>query len=386
MGKQKKLAALASIGILTLAFVFVASPLFTTHATTRAAKASNAPVTTINGLARISVVGSTAFIVDAKGRTIAVDANPYEVAIAPSTMPASNTPGALKAGDIVVTNIGNTDTGTTLVRFPAKMGLGQLFNTIANPGTKGPQGEAFNTLTGNEWVANVSGNNVQVFKPTGGVLLTITNPLFKKPYGLAFNRETPNPQDGSVAAFFSTNLSDATIDRIEIIPGRGAPTFRVSQIGQLAQVGQETEIAVTWVPSLRLHGKTYSDVLLATDKAMDRIAAYPNSSTRTTTTVGATDKGITAFQGLPLRTPGGFDFNPLNGDLLVANLDRNDLVELNLSLGHVVATRTLDNVPVDKATGTGSALVGIAASTDAMGNLEVFFIDDNTNTLDVLSS
>jgi hypothetical protein len=33
----------------------------------------------------------------------------------------------------------------------------------------------------------------------------------------------------------------------------------------------------------------------------------------------------------------------------------------------------------------GSALFGVAAATDAKGNLEVFFTDDNTNTLNVLS-
>lgn len=35
------------------------------------------PVTTINGLNRISVVGSTAFIVDGHGKTTSVDPNPY---------------------------------------------------------------------------------------------------------------------------------------------------------------------------------------------------------------------------------------------------------------------------------------------------------------------
>src|SRR5690349_19911591 len=59
----------------------------------------NRAATTINNLNRISVVGSTAFIVDGHGRTIATDANPYGVAIAPNNVPASNTPGSLKAGD-----------------------------------------------------------------------------------------------------------------------------------------------------------------------------------------------------------------------------------------------------------------------------------------------
>lgn len=386
MGKQKKLAGLASVGIFALLFALVFLPLITTHATTRATKAGRQSVTTIKGLTRIAVVGSTEFIVDAKGHTIDVDANPYGVTIVPPGMPASNASGSVKAGDIIVSDIGNTDMGTSLVRFPAKGGPGSLFNTVANPGTKGPSAEAFNTLSGNEWVANVSGNNVQVFKPTGSVLMTITNPLFHKPWGLGFNHATPNPRDGSIAAFFATNVADATIDRIDIIPGHGgAPTFKVYQIGQLAQAGHETKIAVTWVASLQLNGKKYTDVLLATDPATNRLAAFANSSTSNTTSTKSTDKGMTVFQGQPLATPAGLTINPLNGDLLVTNQDTNDLVELNLPQGKVVATRTIDNVPVDKVTGTGSALFGVVATTDAMGNLEVFFTDDNTNTLDVLS-
>jgi DNA-binding beta-propeller fold protein YncE len=329
-------------------------------------------------------VGSTAFIVDAHGRTIAVDPNPYGVTIVPPGIPASKTPGVLRTGDILVSNIGANDTGTTLVRFSAHGGPGFLFNTAANAGTKGPNAEVFNSLSGNVWVANASGNNVQVFTPGGRVLLTITNSLFHKPWGLAFNNATPNPHDSSVAAFFVTNVADATIDRIDILPGQHAPTFRVSQIGQLTRSGPETKIALTWVRSLRLHGAMYSDVLLAIDGAMNRIAAFPNSSTRNAPTSLPTDKGITAFQGSPLNAPIGLSLNPLNGDLLVVNQNDNNLVELNLSQGKVVGTRLLDNVPVDAQSGNGSALIGVAASTDSTGNLEVFFTDDNTNTLNVL--
>jgi hypothetical protein len=382
--KRSSLAVIASVGIFALTLVLVVSPLFARGATTYAIKAGNQVSSTINRLSRIAVVGSTAFIVDARGRTIAVDSNPYGVTIVPSNIPASNTPGILKVGDVLVSNIGANDTGTTLVRFPAKGGPGSLFNTVANPGTKGPNAEVFNTLSGNLWVANASGNDVQVFKPTGSVLMSITNPLFHKPWGLAFNHGMPKPNDGSVAAFFVTNVADATIDRIEIIPGRAAPSFRVSQIGQFAHSGAETKIAVTWVPSLRLRGTIYSDVLLAIDGATNRIAAFPNSSTRNATTTGSTDKGVTLFQGSPLNSPIGFTFNPLNGDLLVVNQNDNNLVELNLAQRRVVGIRQLDNVPVDAQTGNGSALIGVTANTDVMGNLEVFFTDDNTNTLDVL--
>lgn len=345
---------------------------------------NNQPVTTINNLNRISVVGSTAFIVDGHGKTISADANPYGVAITPTGMSAT-TPGSLKPGDIVVTNFGATNTGTTLVRFPAGKGPGLLFNAMGNPGTKGPAFEAFNTQTGSDWVANFSANNVQVFKADGTLKATITNPLFKMPWAMTSNHGMHNAMDGSISSFFTTNTGDGTIDRIDVIPSGNGTTFRVFQIGQFTQIMGGTKINATWVPSLQIGGQRYSDVLLALDLANNRVAAYPNSTTLNTTMTRSTSKGITAFQGKPLNTPVGLTVNPLNGDLLVVNGNDNNLVELNLAQGKAVGTRLLDNVPVDAQSGNGSALFGVAAATDAMGNLEVFFTDDNMNTLNVLS-
>ena len=355
------------------------------HDQSQSTHMDNQLVTTINGLKRISIVGSTSFIVDGHGRTISVDPNPYGVAIAPTGMSASTAPGSLKPGDIVVTNFGANETGTTLVRFPAGKGPGLLFNSMTNPGTKGPAFEAFNTLTGTDWVANFSANNVQVFKPNGTILANITNPLFNKPWGQAFNHGKHNPMDGSVASFFTTNTGDGTIDRIDVIPSGKGTTFRVFQIGQLTKINGGTKINVIWVPSLQVGGHHYSDVLLALDVAMNRVAAYPNSTTLNTTTMRSTSKGITAFQGKPLNMPGGLTVNPINGDLLVVNMNDNNLVELNLSQGKAIGVRLLDNVSVDAQSGNGSALFGVAATTDARGNLEVFFTDDNMNTLNLLS-
>src|SRR5438552_1900051 len=141
--KRNVLMVIIGITLLSLVLAIGVVSALRTHrtyasqATTADSKAVHT-VSTITGLKRIAVVGSTAFIVDAKGRTIAADANPYGIAIAPSTIPASNMPSSLKPGDIIVTNIGGNDTGTTLVRFPNKMGPGLLFNTVANAGTNGP--------------------------------------------------------------------------------------------------------------------------------------------------------------------------------------------------------------------------------------------------------
>lgn len=343
---------------------------------------------TINGLHHISTIGSTANILDANGKAITVDANPYGVAIAPAGTPATGKAGVLGPGDIVVTNFGSNDTGTTLVRFPKGSNTGILFNT-PNVGTNGPAAEAFNTR-GNDWVANYSGNNVQIFTPAGNAVKTITSPLFNKPWGQAFNDGTANPNDGSIAAFFSTNAGNGTIDRIDIIPVNGVPTFKVFQIGQfgygsLSYVPIIAPQGMAWVPTWKWDGWTYHDVLFIVDPAHNRIAAFPNSSTINTTSTLSTDQGITVFRGHPLNIPAGLAINPINGDLLIVNQGNNKLLEIDPGEGEVIGTRVLDNNPVNPVTGANSALFGLVATTDSAGNLEVYFTDDNTNTLDLLS-
>ncbi len=344
----------------------------------------HARYSTIGDLHTVSPVASTMFVVDGAGKTVTTDANPYGIAIAPSSV--ANMPGAVKPGDLVVTNFGANQTGKTLVRIPNKQGPAHLLNNMMNKGTNGPADEAFNTMTGSNWVANTSGNNIQVFDTNGKVTATITNPLFNMPWGQAFNGGVHNPNDGATASFFSTNAADGTIDRIDLIPSGydGKVTFKVFQIGQLAHTGKQTFIAITWVSKLRVGNNTYSDVLLALDTVNNRIAAYPNSSTHHTQNTKSTNQGMTVFKGNPLQGPVGLTVSPTTGHLLVVNSQKNDLVELNLSTGKVVGDVQIDNVPVDADTGNGSALFGVAAATDENGNLEVYFTDDNTNTVNVL--
>jgi hypothetical protein len=390
MKKRNLVAMISGVLLLGLVIAAVSTAVFfkfnAAHASNgfHSMRRDNGAATTINNLNRISVVGSTAFIVDGHGRTISVDANPYGVAVTPDGMSASMTPGSLKPGDIVVTNFGANSTGTTLVRFPAGKGPGLLFNNAANPGTKGPALEAFNAATGSDWVANFTANNVQVFRADGTIKATITNALFKMPWAIVSNHGMRNAMDGSIGSFFTTNAGDATIDRIDVIPVKNGTTFRVFQIGQLTQIKGGTKMGLVWVPSLQLGGQHFSDVLLALDLANNRIAAYPNSTTLNTANTRSTNRGMTAFQGKPLNTPVSLTVNPLNGDILATNGNDNNLVELNLAQGKVAGIRLLDNVPVDAQSGNGSGLVGLAAAADAKGNLEIFFIDDNMNTLNML--
>ncbi len=386
--KRRRILTLLSIGLVGAVLVATLSLVLLNRTSiyARDAASHEGRISTINALNRIAVVGSTAFIVDEHGSTLAVDSNPYGVALAPAAS-TTGAHGSLRGGDIVVTNIGADDGGTTLVRFPNKMGPGLLFNATPNAGTKGPADQAFNTLSGTDWVANVGTNDIQIFKPDGTVLTTVKSPLFNKPWGQAFNGGLHNKQDGSISSFFTSNVADATIDRIDIIPGQNkTTTLRVVQIGQLSSAGKETKIGMVWVPSLQVNGKHFTDVLLALDPALNRIAAFPNSTTLNTTNTRSTNAGMTVFQGKPLNMPGGLSINPLNGDVLVVNLNDNNLVEINLAHARTVGIHQLDNVPVDLQSGNGSALFGVVATTDQRGNLVVYFTDDNTNTLDVLSS
>ena len=387
--KRYHIVTFVSIGLVCAVLVATLSLVLLSRTSTFAhgvnITSRSAHASTIRDLNQMREVGSTAVIVDGQGHTQAVDANPYGVAIAPPTTPAG-APGSLRAGDIVVTNIGGEDHGTTLVRFPGRMGPGRLFNTLPM-GTTGPADEAFNTLNGLDWVANVSANDIQIFKTDGTVAATVKSALFNKPWGQAFNGGLPNKQDGSVASFFTSNVADATIDRIDVIPGaNNTTTFRVFQIGQLTRMGDETKIGMLWVPSIRAGDTLLKDVLLTLDPATNRIAAFPNSTTLKTTATRSTSPGMTLFQGKPLNMPGGLSMNPLNGDVLVVNLNDNNLVEVNLAHKRTIGIRQIDNVPVDAQTGNGSALFGVAATTDQRGNLVVYFTDDNTNTLNVLTA
>ncbi len=89
MVKRNLRALIISAGLLTLLLAIALFATLGTHRVTHASSVDDKLATTINGLKRISVVGSTAFILNAKGQTIAVDPNPYGAAIVPANRQTS---------------------------------------------------------------------------------------------------------------------------------------------------------------------------------------------------------------------------------------------------------------------------------------------------------
>ena len=329
-------------------------------------------ITTIAGLTNIQQIGSTENINDLNGNAIVANPNPYKVVVVPENL------RDLPKGTVLVSNIGNDGTtGTSLVKFNPFPSTGVQFN-LANSALQGPAELSFNR--DRLLVANSKGgNSIQVLNREGSLVTSITDPLFNNPWGVT----TGFPESfAPIATFFVGNKSDAKVLRVDMEEGGAAPAFKVTQIAQLTPMaGGETKIDMQWVPILRVGSQFLFDVLVIQDPAQNRIAAIPNASTSTT----ATGTGTTIFQGTPLNVPGGIAINPLNDDILVVNLNDNNLVEIKPSTATVVGVKAVDPLVVD-GQGNNAALFGVTATVDRKGNLEVFYTDDNTNSLNVLSA
>lgn len=306
------------------------------------------------------------------------DQNPYGLAYYnPPKGPATDP----FIGDFLVSNFSNSQgtngAGSTIMAINPNTGAVTPFASTA----AGPVSLAVSPL-GPVWVANFgttgTNGNDQVLTPLGGEFpqggSLITSPLLDGPWGQAFVPSTAGP------AFFVTNVLNGTIDAMY---GFSPPSFntdtKFTVIGQgLAHQGT-TASSVQGPQGMIYDASTH--MVYVTDTADNSIRAYywngPNTPNQGT--------GQLIYQGDPLKEPVGITLDPLNGDLLVANQGNNNLVEIALNNGHayVAGQKVLDNTPVNPQTGAGSALFGVYAMNNN-GQLEVFFTDDNTNTLDVL--
>ena len=294
---------------------------------------------------------------------------------------ADGTDTVLKHEDLLVSNINNAANvmgqGTTVERIWPGV------HTTFFSASASPIALATSNL-GATWIANFglaadgSQGNLQVITPNGALFSggVIQSPLFAGPWGQVFNF---GPLYGLPTTFFSTNVLTGTVDRIShFVPPDFADTSVIRQIGSdLAHSGTTINNVVgpqgmVWSP--------INDGLFVADGADNRIAWYPDSSTV------SSDRGpgATIYRGEPLHQPAGLALNPQNGNLLAVNQLDNALVEINPVTGCVVARIILDQTPVNPQTGAGSALFGLATTVDAAGDLVVYFVNNNTNTLNRL--
>jgi hypothetical protein len=318
------------------------------------------------------------------------DVNPYGTFVVPHTA------GNLVAGDILVSNFNNAmneqGTGTTVVELTPSGSLSPFaqIDPAHLPGSC-PGGVGLTTalvvlpdnyvvvgsLPTADGSAPTGAGCLLVLNSTGGVIRTLSGKDINGPWDMtvatAKNRTAlffTNVLNGTVAAAGAT-VNRGTVVRIDVdTRGSGAPTFhKPVVIG--SGFGERTD------PSALVVGPTGVGVggdgtLYVADSLNNRIAAIPDAFKRNR----SAGSGLDVSSNGALNDPLGLTMAP-NGDILTVNGGDGNIVETTPE-GSQVATTLLDGSGNPPGAG---ALFGLAVVPDGSG---VYFVDDATNTLDLL--
>ena len=359
-------------------------------------------------LKRLKTVNTLSSTVPANG-----DVNPYGASEVPRTT------GNLTKGHILVSNFNDManaqGTGTTIVDIAPNGGMNQFaqisVSAVQNdcPGGLGLTTALVVLRTG--WVivgslptsdgtsATAQAGCLIVLDNMGNVAETIFGSLINGPWDMIVqdgDREAKlfvtNVLNGTVAASpnvvntatvlrINLSVSDTQMPSIEsmTVIGSGFP----ARTDPLALVVGPTGVGLSPVcdsndfDDCAARHEAREEVLYVADSVNNRIAVISDPATRTT----SAGLGITLTSGGWLNDPLGLTVAP-NGHILTVNGDDGFIVETT-PRGKQIARELLDNTvsspPAPSAPGFGS-LFGLIFDTD----LGVVFVDDVTNTLNVL--
>jgi hypothetical protein len=322
--------------------------------------------------------------------------NPYGLTIAPTTA------GLITAGDLIVCNFndGATNTqglGTTIVGLHPTAGATPY--RIANS----PLLQGCNALTmlpdDSISAAAYSANQNPLVAPDGTVNTPFSADTFASPWGEAYASASGHP--GPAALYISN--TDGTIDRITL-SGDAQNTFTQIASGFCAS---GTPGAI-YAPA----GLTYDasiDTLYIVDSSSYSVVAFANVSsigadgivvqgqcgsasappTPAPSFSGAASSSARVIaSGSPLIAPLSAALLA-DGDLIVANSDVNigagQTPNLVVEISPVLPGGFVGQPVQLDTSGTPGALFGIAATVDGSGNQLVYFNDDNTNSVMLLS-
>jgi hypothetical protein len=315
------------------------------------------------------------------------EVNPYGVAIVQATT------GNLDQGDVLVSNFNNKanqqGTGTTIIQI-APDGTATLFAQInatklpgACPGGVGLTTALVELRSG--WVIVGSLPTKDGTSPTaqagclivlnnqGQVVETFSGSDIDGPWDMtAF-------EEGNHVALFVTNVLNGTVPANGTIVNQGTVVridLNVPYQGMLQEVsstiigsgfGQRTDPAALVIGPTGLALATDGTLYVA-DSLANRTAAIPDALARQT----SAGIGLTVSANGAINIPLGLTLAP-NGDIIVANAGDGNLVEI-MPNGNQVAVKTVEPA------GAGT-LFGLAI---APNNAGVYFVDDGTNTLNLL--
>ncbi len=342
----------------------------------------NAEATFLGGLHHVSTVAST---VPSNG-----DVNPYGV----FQVPASS--GKLVAGHFIISNFNNSSnlqgTGTTLMDI-APDGTTQQFAHIDAGSLPGPCPGGVGLTTAlvvlkAGWVivgslpttdgtaATAKAGCLLVLNNQGVVVETISGGPINGPWDMTVF-------DGDqAAALFVTNVLNGTVEHSPNVVPEGT-VVRITLAVSSAVMPKPTSDAIIGSkfpertdPNALVIGPTgvayaaATDTLYVADSLSNRVAAIPQALARD----DSAGTGSSVSMNGSLNDPLGMTLAP-NGDLITANGGDGRLVEITPS-GEQVATRLVDKTGTPPGAGT---LFGLFAVPNG-----VYFVDDGTNTLNLL--
>jgi hypothetical protein len=337
-----------------------------------------------DGFNTVTTVAST---VPANG-----DVNPYGVAV------VTRSQGKLSKNSVLVSNFNskaNTQgTGTTIVEIApdGKVTLFARINPRRLPGAC-PGGVGLTTALGilpGGWVVVGSlptvGGNPATAKAGCLLVLNDTGTVVETFHGHGINGpwDMTTVSDGSTADLFVTNVLNGTVAgggkrvaggtvlRLMI----GLSRYHPPVLRGITTIGsgflEETNEAALVIGPTGV-GLGRNGALYVADSLKNRIAAIPDALFRRT----SDGTGQTVSENGAIKGPLGLAIAP-NGDVLAVNSGNGNLVEVT-PRGAQVAVKVLDTSGSPPGVG---ALFGLAVAPYGTG---VYFVDDNTNTLDLLS-
>ena len=321
------------------------------------------------------------------------DVNPYGLVVAPVST------GRLVAGDALISNFNGhrnlQGTGSTIVEI-SPSGSVSLFASLdpnklpgACPGGVGLTTALVALRSG--WIivgslptkdgtsATMQAGCLLVINAQGNVVETISGGDINGPWdmtaldnGATATLFVSNVLNGTVAASPAT-VNGGTVVRIGLSNLKsGMPTMTSEQVIG-SGLPERTDPSALVVGPTGV-GLAANGTLYVNDSVNSRIVAIANATTRTTSTAGKT-----VSAGGALNDPLGMAIAP-NGDILTVNGGDGNLVETTPT-GAQVAVKMLDTSPAPPGPNGNGTLFGVAVTQDQKG---VFFVDDGTNTLNLL--
>jgi sugar lactone lactonase YvrE len=325
------------------------------------------------------------------GSTVAAngDTHPYSVAV----VPPGYTGAPLAPGDVLVGDLSNTTgvkgQGTSIVRF--HLGTASPFSTAV----QGPVGLAFSEDGSALWTAgfgsadNGTKGAVTVLQtrtgsvttgatPAAGAVGTVAGDPYPGgvigdphgPWGITTNHSPSTP------VVFWANADGTIVRDSKLTSPYGTSSATANVQDTIATLGHGPSPSIAGGTVVAPQGLAYdpaTDTLYVADSADNEVVALKGATTATAAITPAV-----VLKGGALKTPRGLALDPVSGNLLVTNALDNKLVAVTPA-GGLAATRNLD------PSGTAGAIAGLATTKDASGQTQIYYVNDNSNTLHSLS-